>query len=314
MASRVFISGGVFLTIMFIAVLSFSGLEPMPIDPEVLEKKNVDASESLPQLVHNVVTDKNINFAGERVPLEMDDVKERLERELITNAYRHGSTLLAIKNANRYFPYIEMRLRERGMPDDLKYIVAAESDFQNVTSYAGARGFWQIMPAVGRAYGLEQNDFVDERYNIEKSTEAALDLLERYFKRFGNWTNALAAYNCGETAFARDLSQQNEESYYHMNISQETMRYVFRVLAFKSILANPAKYGYYLGEEDLYKQWADTQVVNVDYTISSLADFAKEYNASYRDLKKYNPWLVSSKLPNASKKQYKIVVPITNKE
>lgn len=309
MTSKIFLSGGVFLIIMFIAALSFGGLEPENIDSlQTTNESPPPRAESLPQMVYNV-TEKNMTFAGEHVPLELDDVKERLERELITNAYRHGSTLLALKNASRFFPFIEKRLRERGLPDDLKYIVAAESDFQNVTSYAGARGFWQIMPAVGKAYGLEQNDYVDERYNIEKSTEAALDLLERYFNRFGNWTNALAAYNCGETAFARDLLQQNEESYYNMNISSETMRYVFRVLAFKSILNNPDKYGYYLDESDLYKEWLDTQVVKVDYTITNLADFAKEHKATYRDLKKYNPWLISSKLPNASHKTYSIVLP-----
>lgn len=308
MTSKIFLSGGVFLIILFIAALSFSGLEPVNKDSLSLAEGTPERSVALPQMVYNV-TEKNMTFAGERVPLETDDVRERLERELITNAYRHGSTLLALKNAGRFFPFIEKRLRERGLPDDLKYIVAAESDFQNVTSYAGARGFWQIMPAVGKAYGLEQNDYVDERYNIEKSTEAALDLLERYFKRFGNWTNALAAYNCGETAFARDLSQQNEESYYNMNISAETMRYVFRVLAFKSILNNPDKYGYYLEESDLYREWTDTQVIKVNYPIASLADFAKEYNATYRDLKKYNPWLISSKLPNSSRKTYDIVLP-----
>ncbi len=311
MAFKYFMSGGFSLIIFFLAFLSIGGvkmdsLEQVGATESIAE---IADKENLPQLIQAVITDKNMTFAGERVPLEIMDVRERLERELIVNAYRHSSTILAIKNANRYFPFIEKKLKENNIPDDIKYIIAAESDFQNVTSPAGARGFWQIMPAVGRSFNLEQNNHVDERYHLEKATDAAIKLLENYYRRFGNWTNAVAAYNCGETAFARNMVDQGEDNYYSMNISAETMRYIFRILAFKSILNNPTKYGYYLDKDDLYPELTNTDTIVVDSTIGNLADFAKQNGISYRQLKWHNPWMISSSLPNASKKEYHIIIP-----
>jgi membrane-bound lytic murein transglycosylase D len=275
-----------------------------------LSGDTVTRKESLPQRIHGVFLAEEVNLAGERVPLEILDVKERYEKELILNAYKHGSTLMALKNSNRYFPYIEKKLKAMNMPEDLKYIVAAESDFQNLTSPAGARGFWQIMPAVGKMYHLEQTQYVDERFHFQKSTDAALQLLQRYYDRFGTWTDAVAAYNLGETAYAKEKSSQKQNSFYDLNIASETMRYVFRILAFKSILSNPEQYGYYLEPEDYYPERKDTQSITIDYSIESLADFAAKQGITYRTLKIYNPWLLSDQLPNPSKKEYTIVFPL----
>jgi membrane-bound lytic murein transglycosylase D len=288
---------GFALMLFFLAAVHISG-------------DTVTRNETLPQKIHGVFLKQEVNLAGEKVPLEILDIRERFEKELILNAYKHGSTLMALKNAKRYFPYIERKLREMNMPDDLKYIVAAESDFQNLTSAAGARGFWQIMPTVGKMYQLEQTEYVDERFHFEKSTAAALQLLQKYFDRFGTWTDAVAAYNLGETAYAKEKSLQKQNSFYDLNIASETMRYVFRILAFKSILSNPEQYGYYLEPEDYYSERKDTQSITIDYSIESLADFAAQQGITYRTLKIYNPWLLSDQLPNPSKKEYTIVFPL----
>lgn len=294
---KIFYSSGFAMIVLFLAGVHLSG--------------EVDRNEeSLPQKIFSINTSDEVFIAGERVPMELTDVKERYEKELIINAYRHGSTLLALKNSTRYFPYIESKLKEKGMPEDLKYIVAAESDFQNLTSPAGARGFWQLMPIVGKMYNLEQTQYVDERFHFEKATETALELLQKYHQRFGTWTDAIAAYNLGETAYSKEKSLQKQASFYHLNIATETMRYVFRILALKSILSHPEKYGYYLEPEDYYPVREDTQTVIVNYSIESLADFAEQNGVSYRTLKIYNPWLLSDQLPNSGRKEYAIIFPL----
>ncbi|NJL74671.1 MAG: lytic transglycosylase domain-containing protein [Saprospiraceae bacterium] len=151
----------------------------------------------LPQLVKSVNLNKDYVFAGEALPLDNFDVLQRLDNELTLNAYRHGQTSLNLKKAARYFPIVEPIFKSFGIPDDLKYIAVAESDLENATSPAGAKGFWQFMPAVGKQYGLEINDEIDERYHLEKATEAACKHLASYKRYFGSWTLAVAAYNGG---------------------------------------------------------------------------------------------------------------------
>jgi membrane-bound lytic murein transglycosylase MltF len=114
----------------------------------------------------------SIDFAGERTPLQISDVKERLDRELLVNANLDATTLLVIKRANRAFPTIEPILKKYGVPDDFKYLAVIESNLVNAVSPAGARG-WQFMPETARERGMEVNDMVDERYHLEKATEAA---------------------------------------------------------------------------------------------------------------------------------------------
>ncbi|NJK82616.1 MAG: lytic transglycosylase domain-containing protein [Saprospiraceae bacterium] len=268
---------------------------------------------TIPQMVKSADLSKIFTFAGERIPTEDFDVLQRLDNELTLNIYRHGVTLLNIKKAARFFPVIEQIFKERGIPDDLKYIAVAESDLQNATSPAGAKGFWQIMPAVAEEYGLEVNDEVDERFHLEKSTVAAAKLLQNYKNYFGSWSLAVAAYNGGIGRIKNALQEQRGVSFYDLNVNQETSRYLFRVIAIKEIISNPRKFGYYLNEDDLYPVWNDYYMLQVDSNIENLADFARKNGISYRQLKAYNPWLIATRLTNPKRKVYEIKIPYLDK-
>ncbi len=262
---------------------------------------------ALPQVVKSIVMDQPINFAGEIMPLNMD-TQERLDRELSVNAYWHSSTLLNIKLANKYLPVIERILSEEGVPDDFKYLAIAESGLRNVSSPAGAKGFWQFRKLAAQEFKLEVNSEVDERYHLEKSTRAACKYIKQLHKRFGSWTSAAAAYNVGPTKYSSVMRQQQEESYYNLNLNQETSRYVFRLIALKEILKNPTDFGFYVDASEKYIPMDDVYEVTVDKTVSDWSAFAKQYGLSYRMLKYYNPWLIDSKL-TVKNNIYQIKIP-----
>lgn len=272
-------------------------------------KPAASVDRDVPQLVMSVDMDRNFNFAGESLPIDNFDVKERLERELTVNTYWHSSTILNIKNSTRYFPVIEKILAKNGVPDDFKYLAVAESSLRNAVSPAGAKGIWQFVENTGEYYGLEINKEVDERYDLEKSTQAACEYLKGYHKRFKSWTLAAAAYNMGGTRLARDLEEQRAGTYYDLNLNAETSRYVFRLVAMKEILSDPQNYGFFIEDTEMYQPLEDYEVVEVSGSIENLGDFATKYGVSYRMLKVYNPWLIDSKLTNKNRKTYQIKLP-----
>jgi hypothetical protein len=249
-----------------------------------------------------------IFFANERVPLENPDIWERYDKELLKNTYWQSNTLLLHKRAAKYFPVIEPILKKNNLPDDFKYLALIESGLENVTSPAGAKGFWQIMKSTAKEFNLEVNSEVDERYHIEKSSQAACDFLNSAKERFGSWTLAAAAYNMGRSGLLKQMNRQKSYTYYDLLLNNETSRYVFRILAIKEIIENPKKYGFQFRTEDLYKN-IPTYEVMVDTNISSWADFSKEYGINYKILKLHNPWLRESYLTNKLKKKYYIEIP-----
>ncbi|MEZ4958450.1 MAG: transglycosylase SLT domain-containing protein [Saprospiraceae bacterium] len=260
--------------------------------------------------VPHVDPDGDYWFAGERVPVENFDVRERLERELIINSYRHSSTILNLKNSARYFPDMEKILKEYGIPDDFKYAAVAESDFRNYsTSSAGAKGIWQFMEDTAADYGLEVRDEVDERLNVEKATRAACQYLKRYKEQFGTWTLTAAAYNMGAGGLRKEMDNQKTNYYYDLNLNEETNRYLFRIIALKEVMENPEKFGFEMGREEMYNPLDQYATVTVDTSISNLGDFARQFGISYRMLKLYNPWLRDWKLPNPKHKVYDIKIP-----
>lgn len=263
--------------------------------PQILRVEALD--------IPNVMT-----FAGERVPLQDIDVRERLDRELHVNTYWHSNMLLMIKKANRFFPVIAPLLKKYNLPDDFKYLAVAESGLDNVTSSAGASGFWQFMKATGKQYGLEINSYVDERYNLELATKVAAQYLLNSKELFGSWTNAAAAYNAGNAGISKQMKRQDATDYYSLLLNSETARYVFRILAFKEILSNPKKYGFYVDQDDLY-QAIPTKTIVVDTPIEDFAKFAKKQGINYKILKIHNPWLRDTFLKNASGKKYHIKIP-----
>lgn len=247
-------------------------------------------------------------FAGELAPLHIEDVRERFERELIVNANLDASTLLIIKRSARFFPIIEPILEKNGVPDDFKYLAVAESALMNATSSAGAKGFWQFMPTTAKERGMEVTDFVDERYHVEKSTEAACKYLLDAKRKFGSWTLAAASYNGGMAGVQKQMDIQNETNYYDLLLTEETHRYVFRILALKEVMKNPATYGFTFSAAELYKPIPTKKVV-VDTTINDLVRFAKLQGINYKTLKYHNPWLRDKKLPNLNRKSYEILIP-----
>lgn len=250
------------------------------------------------------------DFAGENVPLKISDVSERLDRELIVNINWHASTILVLKRANRSFPIIEPILKKNGIPDDFKYLAVIESGLANAVSSAGARGVWQFMPETAKERGLEVNDIVDERYDLEKSTQAACDYFLNAKAKFGNWTSAAASYNRGMAGINRQMDSQKETDYYDLLLTEETSRYVFRILALKEIMKNPEKFGISLEKEELYSS-LPTKKIEVDSSISDLADFAKAQGINYKILKIHNPWLRDKMLDNSSGKKYSIEIPLS---
>ena len=262
----------------------------------------------LPQVIKPVDLNKSFDFAGESLPMDNFDARERLDRELIVNSYRHGSTILNLKKAHRFFPLIEDILAAYGVPNDFKFVAVAESDLSNATSPAGAKGFWQFMRGTAKDYGLEVSTTVDERYHLEKATHAACKHILKLKEQFGSWTLAAAAYNMGQTRLRDEVAAQRASNFYELNLNQETSRYLFRLVAFKEIMNNPQEYGFNLGEE-VYQPLDDFAVVEVNTTIANLGDFAHKYGTSYRMLKLYNPWLLKDYLANSSGKIYHIKVP-----
>ncbi|MFN8275496.1 MAG: lytic transglycosylase domain-containing protein [Flavobacteriaceae bacterium] len=252
----------------------------------------------------------SIDFAGEEAPLQIADVRERLDRELLINANLDATTLLIIKRANRVFPIIEPILQKYNVPDDFKYLAVIESGLVNAVSPAGARGVWQFMPSTAREMGMEVNDLVDERYHLEKSTEAACKYLLDAKAKFGNWTLAAASYNGGMTGVTKQIEMQKVTNYYDLLLNDETSRYVFRILALKEIMKEPAKFGFTFNEQDLYKS-LPSKKISIDSSITDLATFAKDQGINYKILKIHNPWLRDKKLLNPSKKKYELEIPLS---
>jgi hypothetical protein len=249
-----------------------------------------------------------VTFAGEKMPLENFDTRESLERELLISAYRHSSTILIIKRANRYLPVIEKILKKNNIPDDLKYLAAAESEYSNMVSPVGATGFWQIMPMTGREEGMEINTVVDERYDVEKSTQFACDYFLRSFEKYGNWTMAAASYNGGRAGVDEQIEIQHQNNYYDLLLSEETARYIFRAVAYKLIITNPASYGFNISHADLYPEIKYTEV-RVDTAITDFSSFAAKFGTNYKILKFLNPWLRKPFLTPKPNKEYLIKIP-----
>ena len=269
-------------------------------------------------LIYGVVSDKakfspvgynlKMDFSGEEVPTFMADVQERLDKEMITNMNYHTNTTLVIKRANKVFPIIEPILAKYGVPDDFKYLAVIESSLVNAVSPAGARGVWQFMPATAKEKGMEVSDEVDERYHLEKSTEAACKYLLVAKEKFGSWTLAAASYNGGMAGISNKMKEQQVDNYYDLLLTEETSRYVFRILALKEIMKNSEKYGFSIPKEALYYAIPTKKIV-IDTTITDLAKFAKTQGVNYKILKIHNPWLRDKKLTVTTGKKYEIEIP-----
>lgn len=286
--------------IIFSIALGFKGFSNNP------EKEQL-ASDTIYNIKSFKLPD-SVTFAGEKMPLDNFDTRESLERELLISAYRHSSTILIIMRANRYLPIIEKTLKKNNVPDDFKYLVAAESEYSNMISPVGATGFWQIMPETGREEGMEINTVVDERYDVEKSTQFACEYFLKSYEKYGNWTLAAASYNGGRAGINDQVEIQHQTNYYDLLLSEETARYIFRAVAYKMVITDPLSFGFHIGTDELYPV-LNYYEVKVDSAITDFSGFAEKFGTNYKMLKFLNPWLRKPYLTPKPNKVYMIKIP-----
>jgi len=294
---NIFLSVLVFLIIGYLVYTDY-------INPRPTEIKEVVLSYGVPDL--NIPD--TVYFAGERVPVEIPDVRERLDRELHVNTFWHSNTIFLLKRGHRWLPRIKKVFEEYEIPSDLMYLSVIESDLQNKVSPSKAVGFWQLLKGTAKDFRLEVNSEVDERYHPIKSTEAAAKYLKKAHQKFGTWTNAAASYNIGRRGLDRVLSRQSVSSYYDLLLNEETSRYVFRAIAIKMIFENPSEYGFNIAEENLYQE-EKLKDIKIKESIPNLREWAFEQGINYKILKRYNPWLRKNRLTVSSGNSYIFQIP-----
>ena len=301
------------MAIILIGVTAAITLLPAQSNDEQLEEyegtdREFLSFDQIDHITHDIELPNTLYFCGEEVPLDLFYVRERLERELIINTYRHSTTIMQLKRTTRWFPVMEPIMEQYGLPEDFKYLAMIESELTNAVSSSKATGFWQFLESTGKEYGLEINKQVDMRYNVEKETVAACKYLKESYRKFGNWISAAAAYNCGNGRISRTMEEQRVDSYFDMLLPEETQRYVYRILALKLITENPEKYGFQIGDNGWYRPY-ETKTVTVTESIPDLVQFAYEQGTNYKMLKYFNPWLRSNSLTISEGNSYEIKIP-----
>jgi membrane-bound lytic murein transglycosylase D len=290
------------ILLVFIALLAFCG-------GAVFRTTSASGTgEGLKPIFRDFALPKALSICGEPMPLDNQAVLERLDRELTFSAWDQAQVFMWIKRSGRYFPILEQKLRQTGMPDDLKYVAVAESSLvTNVRSSAGALGPWQFMAQTGQKHGLLKDQWVDERLNFELSTDAALRYLQNLKEMFGSWALALAAYNGGEIRIKKEIEEQKVKDFYRLVLSGETERFIFRIGAIKLILENPERYGYIVDKARVYKPIdSDAVPVNIQTPIH-IAEVALALGTDFKAIKELNPQILGYELPPGS---YTLRVPV----
>ena len=254
---------------------------------------------------------KMIVFAGDTIRFDRQDIYERMDRELISFTYMHTNSTLMLKRSKRIFAKVVPILRANGVPEDLKYLMAIESNFDpKALSSAGAAGLWQFTKSTAKEYGLEVSSEVDERYHIEKETVAACKYLLKAYDKYGDWMTVAASYNGGQNGISKRIENQRQRKDMDLWLVEETSRYMFRILAAKMFFEDPTSFGFYVREKDKYPvEPKPKETVSVSGPIENLVDFAEEHGIRYATLKGANLWLRDSKLTNKAGKTYEIVIP-----
>jgi membrane-bound lytic murein transglycosylase D len=273
------------------------------------EKSTIEQKNQNPETSFATIPNlpESMTFAGEKILLQDEDIIERLDREVLTNAYYQSATTQMLKRANRWFPMIERILKEENIPNDFKYLAVIESGLVQATSPVGAQGFWQFMPFTAKQYDLEINDEIDERLHVEKSTRAACAYLRDAQDTLKDWLLASASYNRGIGGVRQDMRWQGTDHYFDTDQNSETARYVFRILAVKLIFENPKAYGFNTDKIKLYEPFKTKRVV-VKQSIPNLARWALEKGINFKILTKLNPWLKGNKL-TIKNKTYQLLLP-----
>lgn len=291
------------LSIVAITTLAlFSGSSPT-------NKENVPYSQ-IPYCAVSPKLPQSIIFAGEAIRLTAQDRRERLDREILSFTYSHINTLLQIKRANRLFPIVEPILKRCGLPDDFKYLMIIESNGDiYARSSVGAAGLWQFMDKTARQYGLEVNNHVDERYHIEKATQAACKYLQDSYEEYGDWLTVAASYNAGRANISKRIEKQKENKAINLQLPAETSRYLFRLLAAKTIFEDPVRYGFIIQQHDLYPALPIKKEITICEPVTSWPDLAKKHGLTYAQLREANPWIRDISMPNKEHRKYTVRIP-----
>lgn len=241
-----------------------------------------------------------LTFANEEVP-DLDEnyfIKERFDKEFLNVSYNLYQFFLYVKRLPLYMPYIEEQLEEYNIPDDFKYLPIAESALRNdVVSSAGAWWIWQFMPETAKEYGLVVNEFIDERYNFEKSTRAALKYIDYLHTIFNDRALVAASYNRWQNGILKAMENQNVENYYDLYLNEETSRYVFRILAIKYVLKDYEEKKSYINQI-IGWQYSPTSTEKITVgKIDDLQKWAIEKWYNYQNIKNLNPWILQDSLP-----------------
>lgn len=297
---------GIPLVVILLTVFPFL-ISAYCIGPENNDNSSADTGYTCVSVPRRIV------FCGDTVDLTRYDRHERMDRELMAFSFMHSTSIQTIKRANRYFPVIVPILKENGIPEDFKYLMAIESACNPLArSGAGAAGLWQFMPVTGKEYGLEVNSHVDERYHIVKATYAACKYLREAYNKFGDWISVAASYNAGQGRISQQQDRQYTDETLDLYLVEETARYIYRIFAAKLLFDNPSAFGFRLKASDLYPQ-IHYRTVKVSETITDLARFAKSQGTTYALLKNLNPWLRDTSLPCKNGKEYVIMLPDNDK-
>ena len=296
--------------IIAVAAFAFGCSLPLLTSSTTFNSETESVKSEVPSLTAPPQVPTKVTFAGETIPLDRYDLRERMDREITAFTYSHQLTLLMIKRANRYFPIVEPILKECGVPDDLKYLMVIESNLSPLArSSAGAAGMGQFMQETGRKYGLEVNANIDERYNIEKATRAACAYLKESYALYGDWMTVAASYNAGQNGITRRLEQQGVDNAMDLWLVEETSRYMFRILTAKQGLENPKVYGFMLKRSQLYPYIAPKTIVTTTQQIDDLTAFAKKHGVTVAQLKEENPWLREYTMNNKTARTYRLRIP-----
>lgn len=251
-----------------------------------------------------------LDFAGEKVPVELPDVKQAIQREILTTCNMHTATALSLIRSSRWIPVIRPILRKNGIPDDFIYLCLAESGMNpEVVSPAKAAGLWQFTTGAAKKYGIETGSNVDLRYNVEEATEAACRYFKESYDSLGSWTLAAACYNLGNNGVIRRLKTQDVDNYWDMFLPEETLRYVPRILSFKILLSDPKKYGFDIAQEDYFKPFENYFLISINDEDIDWCELANSYGSNFKMLRLLNPWIREYTYENRAGKSYEVKIP-----
>lgn len=270
---------------------------------------NIDLLKKNIENVTNFKLPEKLELLGEKIPLEIPEVRERAEREFYLLLQQPGQIILYLKRAGKLFPMYEKIIKENDMPDDLKYLSVAESALYMAQSSKGAVGLWQIMEGTAKNLGLQVDEYVDERRHPEKSTQAAMKYLKEGYKTYKSWLIAVAGYNMGHENIQSSMRFQSGEDYFDLYLNEETSRFIFRIALIKEIMENPGKYGFHIPKEEIYKP-DKVKKIKCSSAIPDLSVWAKANGTTYKYVKLLNTWILARELKAPKNgKAYEIAVP-----